>query len=1225
MEHKIASLLKERILILDGAMGTMIQRHDLSESDYRGEAFAAHHLDLIGNNDLLVLTQPEIIYGIHVDYLNAGADIIETNTFNANRISQADYGLEDQVVAMNLQAARLARRAADACSTDAKPRFVAGVLGPTNRTASLSPDVNDPAARHVDFDGLDQAYYEAASALMEGGSDCILIETVFDTLNAKAAIYAVLRLEKALARRIPIMISGTITDASGRTLSGQTPEAFWYSMQHARPISIGFNCALGAKQLEAHIASVASVADTFVSAHPNAGLPNAMGAYDETPDEMAAQVKAYVDRGLVNILGGCCGTTPEHIAALNTMVQGRAPRKMPCVPVATCLSGLEPLVIKDDTLFVNVGERTNVTGSKRFLRLIKEKKHEEALLVAQEQIEGGAQIIDINMDEALLDSAQEMTHFLRLCAMEPAISRVPIMLDSSDWSVLHAGLKCIQGKGILNSISLKEGEDVFLAHASEARALGAAVIVMAFDEEGQADTAERKISICQRAYRLLTERVDFPAQDIIFDPNIFAVATGIAEHAPYALDFFEAVEGIKKSCPHALISGGVSNVSFSFRGNHAIREAMHASFLYHAVKRGMDMGIVNANQLVAYSSIPVAQLQCIEDVLFNRREDATERLLEAAQAVSGQQGTQTSCEDLSWREGSVQARISHALVKGLTAYIVEDAKEAHQLMGDPVSVIEGPLMDGMNVVGDLFGEGKMFLPQVVKSARVMKQAVAYLDPFIKASKKEGASSRGVVVLATVKGDVHDIGKNIVGIVLQCNGYKVIDLGVMVPCEKILAAAKEHQADLIGLSGLITPSLNHMRTVAEAMQREGFSVPLLIGGATTSKLHTAVKLAPAYDHPVVHVKDASRVVGVANQLLKAGCIQAFFDQLKSDYAVLRAQYEAGSGEVQTLPLPEARKHAFRVDWATAPIMHPSHMGLKRFDDVPLSVLRDYIDWKPFFLAWQLKGAFPAIFDSPTYGDEAKRLYDEAQSMLDDLVANRRLRARGVCALLPAQASGDDVLVYADASATQVVATFPFLRQQKPKSARQFNQCLADFIAPVASGRMDALGFFAVTTGHEVSDLAKLYEEEGDSFKALLLSSVADRLVEAFAEYLHAEVRRHLWAYAPDEALTPEACLKEAFLGIRPAPGYPACPDHLAMRTIFDLMDVEKNTGMQLTESGAMHPASSICGFYFAHPDARYFAVGKLGRDQVEDLALRSGCSVEAIEARLSHTLAYITGA
>ncbi|AXX58666.1 methionine synthase [Vibrio vulnificus] len=1203
---QIEAQLKQRILLIDGGMGTMIQGYKLQEQDYRGERFADWHSDLKGNNDLLVLTQPQLIKEIHHAYLEAGADILETNTFNATTIAMADYDMESLSEEINFAAAKLAREAADewTAKNPAKPRYVAGVLGPTNRTCSISPDVNDPGYRNVSFDELVEAYSESTRALICGGSDLILIETIFDTLNAKACAFAVDSVFEELGFALPVMISGTITDASGRTLSGQTTEAFYNSLRHVRPISFGLNCALGPDELRPYVEELSRISETFVSTHPNAGLPNAFGEYDLSPEEMAEHVKEWAQSGFLNLIGGCCGTTPEHIRHMAMAVEGVSPRVLPEIPVACRLSGLEPLTIAKDTLFVNVGERTNVTGSARFKRLIKEELYDEALDVAREQVENGAQIIDINMDEGMLDAEACMVRFLNLCASEPEISKVPIMVDSSKWEVIEAGLKCIQGKGIVNSISLKEGKEKFVEQAKLIRRYGAAVIVMAFDEVGQADTRERKLEICTKAYRILVDEVGFPPEDVIFDPNIFAVATGIDEHNNYAVDFIEAVADIKRDLPHAMISGGVSNVSFSFRGNNYVREAIHAVFLYHCFKNGMDMGIVNAGQLEIYDNVPEKLREAVEDVVLNRRDDATERLLEIAEEYrENAVGKQEDASALEWRTWSVEKRLEHALVKGITEFIVEDTEEARLNASKPLEVIEGPLMDGMNVVGDLFGEGKMFLPQVVKSARVMKQAVAHLEPFINASKQAG-SSNGKILLATVKGDVHDIGKNIVGVVLQCNNYEIIDLGVMVPCEQILKVAKEQQVDIIGLSGLITPSLDEMVHVAKEMERLGFDLPLLIGGATTSKAHTAVKIEQNYSHPVVYVNNASRAVGVCTSLLSDELRPAFVERLQADYELVRDQHNRKKPRTKPVTLEAARANKVAIDWQSYTPPAPSQPGVHVFDDFDVATLRQYIDWTPFFLTWSLVGKYPTIFEHEEVGEEAKRLFEDANEWLDRIEQEGLLKARGMCGLFPAASVGDDIEVYTDESRTQVAKVLHNLRQQteKPKGA---NYCLSDYVAPKESGKKDWIGAFAVTGGVNERELADQFKAQGDDYNAIMIQAVADRLAEAFAEYLHERVRKEIWGYAADENLSNEELIREKYQGIRPAPGYPACPEHTEKGPLWELLNVEETIGMSLTSSYAMWPGASVSGWYFSHPDSRYFAIAQIQQDQVESYAKRKG--------------------
>jgi 5-methyltetrahydrofolate--homocysteine methyltransferase len=1276
--------LDQRILVLDGAMGTMIQRYKLSEAEYRGARFADWKSDLRGNNDLLTLTKPDVIREIHGEYLAAGADILETNTFNSTSISMADYHMESLAYELNLEGAKLAREVADTYSakTANKPRFVAGVLGPMNRTLSLSPDVNDPGFRAVNFDQVKDAYREATRGLIDGGADIILIETIFDTLNAKAAIFAVeeefeargMNGNAAGEYRLPIMISGTITDASGRTLSGQVVEAFYNSVRHANPISIGFNCALGAKELRPHVEELARIADCRVSAHPNAGLPNAMAEYDELPQETAAFIREWAESGWLNITGGCCGTTPQHIKAIADIVSAYPPRTIdsesPALARRLRLSGLEAVNIGDDSLFVNVGERTNVTGSRVFAKLILNDDYNAALTVARQQVENGAQVIDINMDEAMLDSQAAMVKFLNLIASEPDISRVPIMIDSSKWSVIEAGLKCVQGKAIVNSISMKEGIPQFIEAAKLCRRYGAAIIVMAFDEKGQADTFERKIEICARSYKILTEDVGFPPEDIIFDPNIFAVATGIEEHATYGIDFIRATEWIRQNLPFAKVSGGVSNVSFSFRGNEPVREAIHTAFLYHAGKAGMTMGIVNAGQLGVYDDIPKDLLERVEDVLFNRKiagdETPTDRLVTFAEQYKGQKKDQI--EDLAWRDQPVAARLTHALVKGITQYIVEDTEECRAKVaadgGRPITVIEGPLMDGMNVVGDLFGQGKMFLPQVVKSARVMKQAVAHLVPYIEEEKRlsgvENAKAKGKVVMATVKGDVHDIGKNIVGVVMQCNNYEVIDLGVMVPAEKILAAAIKENADIIGLSGLITPSLEEMAHFAKEMQRLGMTIPLLIGGATTSRTHTAVKIEPHYKGPVVWVPDASRAVGVCSNLLSDDLRDGYVEEIRADYEKVREQHANKKG-VKLVTLEKARANAAKLDWAgqyTPPT--PSFLGVKTLKNFPLEQLVPYIDWSPFFQTWDLWGKYPQILDDTVVGESAKEVFANAQKMLDKIIKGKWLQANAVYGFWPANAVGDSVEVYSDESRTTVLHTFHHLRQQNEKPAGNANQCLADFVAPRSlvapphpspppqagegaeaaakqvsllplqgEGRdgdgfiPDYLGGFAVTTGIGCDERAKAFEAANDDYSAIMLKALADRFAEAFAEYLHARIRRDDWGYektaAKDEALSIEDLIAEKYVGIRPAPGYPACPEHSEKAPLFTLLEAEKRAGISLTDSYAMWPTAAVSGFYYSHPQSQYFAVGKIDKDQVEDYAKRKGWSIPMAERWLAPNL------
>ena len=1215
----LSDLLRQRILIIDGAMGTMIQRHKLGEAEYRGSRFADYPSDLKGNNELLSLTLPEIIRGIHDEYLSAGADIIETNTFNANAISMADYRMESLVEEMNLASARLARAAVDnAIRRDpSQPRFVAGAIGPTNRTASLSPDVNNPAFRAVSFDQLVRAYQDQAAALIEGGVDILLAETAFDTLNLKAAIVAIEQEFERIGRRLPLMLSVTITDASGRTLSGQTVEAFWNSVSHANIISVGINCALGAKEMRPHVEELATIAPVFMSCYPNAGLPNALGGYDETPQSMASVIRDFGESGWLNIVGGCCGTTPDHIRAIRAAVKDFSPR-VPATPERfTRLSGLEPLTIRPDSNFIMIGERTNVTGSPRFSKLIFAKDYEGALKIARQQIEGGANILDVNMDEGLLDSEKTMVQFLNLIAAEPDISRVPIMIDSSRWSVLEEGLKCIQGKGVVNSISLKEGEEKFRAQASIIRRYGAAVVVMAFDEAGQADTIERKVAISSRAYRILTEEVGFDPSDIIFDPNILTVATGIEEHNGYGVAFIEATRELKKRFPLSKVSGGVSNVSFSFRGNNVVREAMHSAFLYHAIRAGLDMGIVNAGQLAIYEEIPRDLLELVEDVLLNRRPDATERLLQFADSVKAKVRGEERQEE--WRGGTVEERLSHALVKGIVDFIDADVEEARQKYPSALSIIEGPLMDGMNVVGNLFGAGKMFLPQVVKSARVMKKAVAFLLPFMEAEKEASGirEARGKILMATVKGDVHDIGKNIVGVVLGCNNYEVIDLGVMVPADKILNTAREHDVDIIGLSGLITPSLDEMVHVAREMKRLHFSVPLLIGGATTSKIHTALKVAPSYEGTTVHVLDASRCVGVVSSLLSNDKRGEFEAQNRVDQEKWRQEYLKREPLV-LLPLEEARRRKARPDFSKA-ADRPAFTGTRVLDDFPLDAIVPFIDWSPFFQAWELRGVFPAILEDAAIGPRAAELLADARNLLDEVVRKKLLRARGVYGFFPAASIGDDVEVYTDESRTSVRSTLRMLRQQAAKSEDSPNFCLSDFIAPKGSGRADFIGLFAVSSGEGIEPIVQRFEKDHDDYNSIMIKALADRLAEAFAELLHKQAREE-WGFGRSETLSIEELIRERYRGIRPAPGYPACPDHTEKRILFELLDAGR-AGIHLTESFAMHPASSVSGYYFSHPESKYFSVGKIGKDQVTDYHLRKDLDLAVVERWLAPNLGY----
>ena len=1263
------AILQQRLLILDGAMGTMIQRHPLTEEDFRGARFAAHPKPLRGNNDLLSLTRPDIIRGIHAEYFAAGADMVETNTFSGTTIAQADYGLEDIVYELNYESARLARDAADEATarTPDKPRFVAGAIGPTNRTASLSPDVNRPGFRAVTFDELATAYYEQTRGLIDGGADALLIETIFDTLNAKAALFAVQKFFDEGGREVPVMISGTITDASGRTLSGQTVEAFWNSIRHLPLLSVGLNCALGADQLKVYVKELARLADVHVSAYPNAGLPNAFGGYDESAEEFAAVVEGYLADGLVTVVGGCCGTTPQHIAALSELAERYAPRPAPSPRGAagtpppsplpdgegglvletrflaskfskkleasppspsgrglgggvTRLAGLEPFNITADSLFVNVGERCNVTGSRAFARLVRTGNYDAALAVARDQVDGGAQVLDVNMDEGMLDSELAMTTFLNLIAAEPDIARVPVMIDSSKWSVLEAGLKCVQGKSIVNSISLKEGEEVFKARARTVRQYGAAVVVMAFDEDGQADDYQRRIDICRRSYDMLVNEVGFPAEDIIFDPNILTVGTGMEEHRNYALDFMAAVRWIKANLPGALTSGGVSNVSFSYRGNDVVREAMNSAFLYHAIRAGLDMGIVNPSQLAVYDEVPKDLLELCEDVLLNRRPDATERLVDFAETVKQKDKVEVVAD--AWRSLPVKERLQHALVRGITEFIDEDTEEVRQQVGRPLEVIEGPLMAGMNVVGDLFGAGKMFLPQVVKSARVMKKAVAYLEPYLLADKQSGErQTAGKILLATVKGDVHDIGKNIVGVVLACNNFDIIDLGVMVPLEKILAEAAAHQVDIIGLSGLITPSLDEMVYVAQEMERRGLRLPLLIGGATTSRLHAAVKIAPTYSGPVVHVNDASRSVGVAAGLL-GSAHEAYAHAVRDEYHTLRHDYAGRQRDKKYLSIEAARENGFKADWAEAPITKPTFLGTKVLADYDLAELATYIDWTPFFHTWELKGRYPRILEDETLGESATKLFADAQQMLQKIIAEKLLTARAVIGFWPANTVDyDTVQVYADDTRQQVETEFFTLRQQGEKGKGIPNLAFSDFVAPRETGRADYLGGFAVTAGLGIEKLLDQFEADHDDYSSIMVKALADRLAEAFAERLHQRVREEFWGYAADENLSNEDLIKETYRGVRPAPGYPGCPDHTEKITLFELLDAEKNTGISLTESLAMYPASSVSGLYYAHPAARYFGLGRIGLDQVADMAHRKAMPVGELERWLGPNLSY----
>ncbi len=1247
LTEELAAALRSRILVLDGAMGTMLQRHDLTEDDYRGDRFADTDQDLKGNSEVLVLTRPDVIRSVHREYLLAGADLVETNTFSAQRISQADYGLQDLAYEMNVEAARLARLECDAMTeqTPDRPRYVAGALGPTNTTASISPDVNDPGHRNISYVQLVEAYLEQARGLVDGGADLLLVETVFDTLNAKAAIFALETLFEERGRRWPVVISGTITDASGRTLSGQVTEAFWNSVRHARPLAVGLNCALGAKDMRPYLAELSRVADCFVSAYPNAGLPNAFGEYDESAAQTAEVVGEFAASGLVNLVGGCCGTTPDHVAAVAKAVGDHQPR-VPAQPEAACrLSGLEPLNITADSLFVNVGERTNITGSARFRNLIKAGDYATALSVARQQVEAGAQVVDINMDEGMIDGVAAMDRFTKLVAGEPDICRVPVMIDSSKWEVIETGLRNVQGKPIVNSISMKEGEEKFVEQAHLCRMYGAAVVVMAFDEDGQADNLERRKAICERAYRILVDDVGFDPHDIIFDPNVFAIATGIEEHANYGVDFIEATRWIKQNLPGVLISGGISNVSFSFRGNNAVREAIHAVFLFHAIEAGLDMGIVNAGALVVYDEIDPELRDRIEDVVLNRRDDAAERLLEIAERFRSD-GAGAEKADEEWRSLPVGERITHALVKGIDDHAEDDTEELRAIIaerdGRPLEVIEGPLMDGMNVVGDLFGAGKMFLPQVVKSARVMKKAVNYLIPFIEAEKKPGDAkdTRGTIVMATVKGDVHDIGKNIVGVVLQCNNYEVIDLGVMVPAQKILDAAKEHGADMIGLSGLITPSLDEMMNFAAEMERQGLDIPLLIGGATTSRAHTAVKVDPKYHGPVVWVKDASRSVPVAAALLSDDQRPGFMDDVKADFDSIRERHAARNTARPLTSLEKARANASALDWSDyhppkprllaqqdKDVWHQPTAGratqfVRVFHEYDLAELRPYIDWQPFFNAWEMRGKFPDILNNPTSGEAARRLWEDAQQMLDKVVDEGWLRANGVVGLFPAsRVAGEDIEVYTDESRTAVLTTLHHLRQQGEQRHGLPHRSLADFVAPKESGVQDFVGAFAVTAGLGSHEKIKEFKDALDDYSAILLESLADRLAEAFAERLHERVRKELWGYAPDEHLDNTALIKEQYDGIRPAPGYPACPDHTEKATLWELLDVEANAGIELTESMAMWPGAAVSGFYFSHPESQYFVLGRLGQDQVADYARRKGWTLKEAERWLAPNLGY----
>ena len=1212
----VRQAIKERILILDGAMGTMIQRHKLTEEDYRGDRFSEYHMDIKGNNELLSLTQPQIIAEIYQQYYEAGADIVETNTFSANSISQADYDMTELAYEMNVESAKIAKAVADIYTqyNPAKPKYVAGALGPTNRTASLSPDINNPGYRAVSFDDLKESYYEQAKALADGGVDIFLVETIFDTLNAKAALYAIQEVLEEVQRDIPIMISGTITDASGRTLSGQTTEAFWISVKHAKPLTIGFNCALGAKELRPYLNELSKIADCYVSAYPNAGLPNELGEYDQGPDEMANLIRDFLANNMVNLIGGCCGTTPKHIEAMATAASEYAPRPIPTIRPISQYAGLEPLNVRDDLNFINIGERTNVTGSRKFARLIKDGKYSEALSVAQQQVNGGAQIIDVNMDEGLLDSKAVMKEFLNLMMSEPDIAKLPIMIDSSKFEVIEEGLKCVQGKCIVNSISMKEGVEEFKRQAKILRKYGAATVVMAFDEDGQADTIERKVEICKRAYDILVNDIDFDPTDIIFDPNVFAVATGIEEHNPYAINFIEATRKIKAACPHAKISGGVSNISFSFRGNNAVREAMHSAFLYHAIHAGMDMGIVNAGMMEIYEDIPKDLLQLVEDVLFNRSPDATERLTDYAERVKG--GGKKLVKDLKWREATVQERLSHSLVRGIQEFIDEDTEEARKQYPSAINVIEGPLMDGMNVVGDLFGAGKMFLPQVVKSARVMKKSVAYLTPFIEEEKAGKVETNGKILMATVKGDVHDIGKNIVGVVLSCNNYEIIDLGVMVSADKIIKAAQEHNVDIIGLSGLITPSLDEMVYVASEMERLGMKIPLLIGGATTSKLHTALKIDPEYSGPVVYVTDASRSVTVASNLLSTESADKYKTSIKEEYVGVREQRKNRSHIKECITIQEARNQPLLLNWDdySAPI--PNQLGITVLNEIKIEEITQYIDWTPFFSSWQMKGKYPAILEDDVIGVEAQKLYDDANRMLEKIIIDKTITAKAIFGIFSANSKGDDVVIDNNRGMQEVMY---FLRQQRKKAPGKTYASLSDFIAPASHN--DYLGMFAVTAGIGIEKIVAQYEADHDDYNAIMCKAVCDRLAEALAEKLHYDVRTDYWGYEAKSVIDYEEMIKERYQGIRPAPGYPACPDHTGKDAIWKLLDVENKIGIKLTESKAMYPAASVSGFYFGHPDSKYFGLGVIDKDQIIDYATRKEITIEEAERILAPSLNY----
>lgn len=1235
MQLDLHTIIQERILVIDGAMGSLIQQYELSEEDYRGDKFANFHRDIKGNHDLLNITKPDVIEAIHRAYLDAGADIIETNTFNANAFSQADYDMEQWVYEMNYEAAKIAKKVVQEYNQQSpnQPRFVAGAMGPTNKALSLSPDVNDPGYRAADFDGIMQAYYTQAKGLMEGGADILLVETIFDTLNAKAALFAIETLFEEKGEKLPVMISGTITDASGRTLSGQTVEAFWISVSHVKPFCVGLNCALGAEEMRPYLEALSKVADCYVSSYPNAGLPNEFGEYDQGATEMSNYIRDFAQSGFVNMIGGCCGTTPEHIKAMVKGVQNVSPRAIPKIETYSRLSGLEPLVIRPESNFINIGERTNVTGSRKFARLIKTGKFEEALAVAKHQVEGGAQIIDVNMDEGLLDSEKAMTTFLNLMMAEPEIAKLPIMIDSSRFSVIEAGLKCVQGKSVVNSISLKEGEEEFIRQATLVKRYGAAAIVMAFDEKGQADTIERKVEICQRAYKVLVEKVQFNPADIIFDPNIFAVATGLEEHNEYAINFIEATRQIKASCPGAKISGGVSNISFSFRGNNVVREAMHSAFLYHAIQAGMDMGIVNAGMIEVYEDIPKELLDRVEDVLFNRREDATDRLTEFAEQLKGSGGRVVK-KNLEWRKGTVEERLAHALVKGIADYIIEDTEEARLKYPSPLVVIEGPLMDGMNIVGDLFGSGKMFLPQVVKSARVMKKSVAHLTPFIEEEKAaSGGSSKGKILMATVKGDVHDIGKNIVGVVLSCNNYEIIDLGVMVSANNILKAARAENVDIIGLSGLITPSLDEMVHVAKEMERQGFKIPLLIGGATTSRTHTAVKVEPQYSGTTVHVLDASKSVAVASALLSEddNLRSNFILDTKKEYERVRVQRGNRRSTKKYLALEQIRANKTKIDWDNYTPPRPNFLGNKVFENYSIEELSDYIDWTPFFSSWQMRGKYPAIFDDPVIGKESKKLFNDAQSLLRRIIDEKWLTAKAVIGIFPANSTeNDSIEIYKDESRNEILMHSHHLRQQFKKAPGQANFCLSDYVAPASRNTIslrnsistpDYIGAFALTAGIGIEKWISHFQDQQDDYNAIMLKALADRLAEAFAERMHERVRKEFWGYADSEKLDNDALIAEKYKGIRPAPGYPACPEHTEKRSLWQLLQVEERTGIQLTESCAMYPAASVSGWYFSHPDSKYFTVKGISKDQVEDYAHRKEMTVEQIEKWLGTVLNY----